>query len=105
MALSIAYAQAYPETVLGVVLRGVCLMRPSEIQWMYGGGAAALRPLAWRKFLEHLEVSERGDPVLGYYKRFLNPDAAVRQAAVSVGCLLCRNVCMLSVSFMTVICC
>lgn len=29
--------------MLGLVLRGVCLMRPQEIQWMYGGGAGACR--------------------------------------------------------------
>lgn len=84
VALSIAYAQAYPETVLGLVLRGVCLMRPSEIQWMYGGGAAALKPLAWRRFIGELKPEERGNPVLGYYKRMLSLDASVRQAAVSL---------------------
>lgn len=31
--------------VLSLVLRGVCLMRESEIDWMFGGGAAHLQPL------------------------------------------------------------
>lgn len=31
--------QAFPASVLGVILRGLCLMRPREIQWMFGGGA------------------------------------------------------------------
>lgn len=31
--------QAFPASVLGIILRGVCLMRPQEIQWMFGGGA------------------------------------------------------------------
>ena len=30
--------------VLAMVLRGVCLMRPSEISWMYRGGVAHLSP-------------------------------------------------------------
>lgn len=30
--------------VTGIILRGICLMRPSEIQWMYGGGAGNLAP-------------------------------------------------------------
>ena len=29
--------------VRGLVLRGVCLMRPEEIDWMYGGDAAAVQ--------------------------------------------------------------
>jgi hypothetical protein len=28
--------------VLGIILRGVCLMRPQEINWMFGGGAGGL---------------------------------------------------------------
>lgn len=27
-----------------MVLRGVCMMRPSEIEWMFGGGAGHLQP-------------------------------------------------------------
>jgi hypothetical protein len=33
--------QAFPLSVLGIILRGVCLMRPQEIHWMFGGGAGA----------------------------------------------------------------
>lgn len=83
VALSLAYAQAHPEKVLGLILRGVCLMRPREIEWMYGGGAAALKPLAWARFVETLPAREQGNPLLGYYKRLLSSDGGVRQAAVS----------------------
>jgi pimeloyl-ACP methyl ester carboxylesterase len=89
VALSIAYAQAHPDRVLGLILRGVCLMRPSEIQWMYGGGAAALKPLAWSRFAGTLPARERGNPLLAYYKRMLSSDAGERQAAVSGNLLLC----------------
>jgi len=34
-----------PCSVAGLILRGICLMRQQELDWMYrGGGAAALRP-------------------------------------------------------------
>jgi proline iminopeptidase len=82
VALSLAYAQAYPQHVLGLILRGVCLMRPQEIQWMYGGGAGVLKPLAYQQFLSLLEPHERANPVLGYYKRLLSKVASVREAAV-----------------------
>ena len=88
VALTLAYAQQYPANVLGVVLRGICLMRPSEIQWMYGGGAAALKPLAWQKFIGLLEPHETANPVLGYYKRLLSKEAAVRHQAVRA-CVCC----------------
>lgn len=79
--LTLAYAQAFPASVLGVILRGLCLMRPREIQWMFGGGAAALKPLGWTRFLQHLPPEERGDPLLGYYKRLLSPHANTRAEA------------------------
>lgn len=96
-----ASLQAHPSAVLGLVLRGVCLMRPREIAWMYGGGAGALKPLAWRAFVGHLEAHEAANPLLGYYRRLLSDDAAVRSAAVSgracwlrVGVCACRGRCM-----------
>lgn len=40
--LAIAAVQAFPLSVMGIILRGVCLMRPQEIHWMFGGGAGVL---------------------------------------------------------------
>jgi len=45
--------------------------------------AAALKPLGWTRFLQHLPPEERGDPLLGYYKRLLSPHANTRAEAVS----------------------
>jgi hypothetical protein len=67
---------------------------------MYGGGAAALKPLAWSRFAGQLPASERGNPLLAYYKRMLSSDAAERQAAVSgtvLVCVLCSCVASLLV--------
>lgn len=58
-------------------------MRQQEIDWLYGGGAGALQPWAWQRFFEHLDPEERQAPVLGYYRRLLSTDAAIRDAAVS----------------------
>jgi proline iminopeptidase len=86
-----------------MVLRGVCAMRPREIDWMYRGGAAMLRPSAWARFLAPVlpegapSAWEDGlmagdgsgggggafDPLLAYYERLLSIDPAVRDAAVS----------------------
>lgn len=69
-----------------MVLRGVCTMRDSEIHWMFGGGAGALKPWAWQRFLDHLgdDPADRANPLLAYYARLLSPDANVRDAAVSL---------------------
>ncbi|KAG2430021.1 hypothetical protein HYH02_013849 [Chlamydomonas schloesseri] len=83
VALSLAYALQHPDRVLAMVLRGVCTMRDSEVQWMFGGGAGALKPWAWQRFLDHLgnEPADRANPLLAYYARLLSPDANVRDAA------------------------
>jgi proline iminopeptidase len=86
-ALGLAYAQAHPEAVCALVLRGVCAISPREVAWMYaparaGGGAAALRPLQYAAFTQGLPEAERANPLLGWYRRLLSADAGVRDAAV-----------------------
>mmetsp|Transcript_10449 Transcript_10449/g.23853 ORF Transcript_10449/g.23853 Transcript_10449/m.23853 type:complete len:556 (+) Transcript_10449:1-1668(+) len=34
--LALAYAHAYPRSVRAMVLRGVCMFRPQEIDWLFG---------------------------------------------------------------------
>jgi hypothetical protein len=56
---------------------------------MYGGGAAALKPLAWSRFAGQLPARERANPLLAYYKRMLSSDAAEQQAAVGENIFVC----------------
>ncbi|EFJ45968.1 hypothetical protein VOLCADRAFT_105760 [Volvox carteri f. nagariensis] len=81
VALSLAYALTHPHRVTAMILRGVCAMRQQEIDWMYGGGAGALKPWAWQRFLDHLDPEERKFPLMGYYRRLLSKDVCVRDAA------------------------
>jgi len=84
VALSLAYARAHPDRVSGLVLRGVCLMREVEIDWMFRGGAAALFPKAWSSFVGQLDTEEeRRDPLTAYYMRLTSGDSARRRAAAS----------------------
>lgn len=52
--LAIAYAQEYPNSVRSLVLRGVCLLRTCEVDWLFSaqGGAAQLNPEGWKQFAE-----------------------------------------------------
>ena len=61
---------------------------------MYGGGAAAVQPRAWRAFVEHLAPEERGHVLESYYARLQSQDAAVRDAAVC-SCLALLPICAL----------
>lgn len=79
--LGLVYAETHPDRVLGLILRGVFLCRPADIQWFYQSGANRLFPEAWSAYEEHIPEAERGDMVAAYYRRLTDPEKAVRAAA------------------------
>ena len=80
--LGLAYAQAHPEHVLGLVLRGIFLCRPAEIRWFYEeGGASWLLPEKWARFAAAIPADERGEMMAAYWRRLTGDDEAVRLAA------------------------
>ncbi len=79
--LALAYAEEHPDRVTELVLRGIFLVRKSEIDWFYQGGCSALFPDAWEDFLQPIPEGERGDLVRAYYQRLVSPDPAVRLPA------------------------
>ena len=79
--LALAYAEAHPERVTGLVLRGIFLLRRKELLWFYQDGASWLFPDAWEHFLAPIPEVERGDLMSAYHRRLTSDDAAVRAAA------------------------
>jgi proline iminopeptidase len=79
--LALAYAQAHPERVSALVLRGIFLLRDREIRWFYQDGAGALFPEAWEEYLAPIPPEERGDMVSAYYRQLTGSDAAARRRA------------------------
>ncbi|MEH6357058.1 MAG: prolyl aminopeptidase [Marinobacter sp.] len=67
--LSLVYAQAHPQRVTGMVLRGIFLCRPEDIHWFYQNGASRVFPDYWEDYLAQIPENERGDMVPAYYKR------------------------------------
>ncbi len=72
--LSLAYAQAYPDAVSELVLRGIFLLRRKELVWFYQHGASVLFPDQWERFLEPIPVDERGDLLVAYHRRLVGDD-------------------------------
>ncbi|PHS27799.1 MAG: prolyl aminopeptidase [Robiginitomaculum sp.] len=79
--LALAYAEAYPKRVSGLILRGIFLCRKSDIDWLYQDGASALFPDAWEGFLAPIPVAERDDMVAAYHKRLFGDDEKARLIA------------------------
>jgi proline iminopeptidase len=48
--LALAYAEAHPERVLGMILRGVFLCRREDLLWFYQEGASRIFPDAWEDY-------------------------------------------------------
>jgi proline iminopeptidase len=78
--LALAYAEAHPDHVRGLVLRGVFLASRPEIDW-FMLGMRHVFPEAWRAFAEFLPPSERGSLLQSYYRRLTDPDSAVHLSA------------------------
>nr|WP_053777521.1 prolyl aminopeptidase [Gordonia sp. NB41Y]KOY49449.1 proline iminopeptidase [Gordonia sp. NB41Y] len=80
--LGLAYAQAHPDRVTELVLRGIFLLRRSEIDWYYNGGASHIYPDVWESYLDPIPEAERdGDLVAAYHRLLTSDDPAVAQAA------------------------
>jgi proline iminopeptidase len=81
--LALTYAETHPDKVLGLIVRGIFLVRKKEIDWFYQAGAHRIFTDEWEKYLDPIPEEERGDLVAAYYKRLTSPDAAVRKQAAS----------------------
>jgi proline iminopeptidase len=79
--LALAYAQTHPDRCLGLILRGIFLLRRQEIRWFYQEGASYIFPDAWEAYLELIPVEERHDLVRAYYQRLTSDDPQVRATA------------------------
>lgn len=76
-ALALAYAQTHTERVTELILRGIFTLRPTELDWFYEGGAAALFPDLWEGFVEPVPVADRGRLIRAYSRLLNDPDPAV----------------------------
>ncbi len=80
--LALAYAEAHPQRVAGLVLRGIFLGRPEEIDWLFeAGGASRIFPDKWQHFVAPVPPAARGRLLDAYWQRLTSDDPAVRRAA------------------------
>lgn len=80
-ALALAYAQAHPQAVSELVLRGIFTLRRHELEWFYEGGASAIFPDLWEEFIAPIPVLERSRMIEAYHRRLSDPDPAVHVPA------------------------
>jgi proline iminopeptidase len=78
--LALAYAMHHPERVTGLVLRGIFLGRPQELEWFLYG-IRNFYPDVWSAFTEQFSTSERKNLLQSYYARLTSPDETIRLPA------------------------
>ena len=79
--LALVYAETYPEKVTGLILRGIFLCRPRDIQLFYQDGASSIYPDLWQDYIKVINPSERENLVGAFYKRLTSEDKQTRLQA------------------------
>ena len=88
--LALAYAQEYPELVDSLLLRGVFLFGPDEVDYLFGnGGTYGQNPQAWEDYCRYIEDTsgdwdrEQKNLLGAYWERLTSSDKATREAAAA----------------------
>jgi proline iminopeptidase len=85
--LSLAYAEAHPDRVTELVLRGIWLFQQYEVDWMYAhGGASQLFPDKWEDYAAPIPQAERGDMIEAYRRRLTGDDQQEQLVAAQAWC-------------------
>ena len=71
--LALVYAIQHPTKVTGLILRGIFLSRPSELDWFLGQ-VKSFFPEPWNKLCDYLPTSVRDNPLMAYEKLIFSDD-------------------------------
>lgn len=80
--LALAYAITHTERVKGLILRGIFLSRPQELQWFLHD-VKNFFPEVWTKLVTYLPPEERADLLGAYHRRIFSDD---RNVSLSAAC-------------------
>lgn len=84
--LGLAYAEAHPKQVLGLILRGIFLGRQQDIDWFYEEGASRFFPDHWEDFMAPINTMRRGEEDLGCcdaYNQLMQQDNELARMAAA----------------------
>lgn len=80
--LALVYAQTHPERVRGLIVRGIFLCRPQDLDWFYkAGGASRIFPDHWLELVKPVRENMRHDLIAAYEKLLHSPNELQRVAA------------------------
>jgi proline iminopeptidase len=79
--LALLYAEAYPERVISLTLRGIFLCRKDDIKWFYQNGASEIYPQFWQKYISIVDKSKRKDILSAYHEMIFSSDIEISNRA------------------------
>ncbi|WP_339678159.1 prolyl aminopeptidase [uncultured Zhongshania sp.] len=80
--LSLAYAQAQPARVKALILRGIFLCRPQELEWFYSeGGASKIFPDYWKDFADCVLPRDKENRIQAYHRVLHGQNEVARMSA------------------------
>jgi proline iminopeptidase len=77
--LALAYAEAYPQNVSELVVRGIYTLTRAELDWYYQFGVSEMFPDKWEQFVAPIPTHERHEMMAAYRRRLTGDD---RQAQI-----------------------
>ena len=78
--LALAYAVAHTKQVISLILRGIFLSRPSELNWFLGD-VQHFYPEVWYNLISYLPKSEQNNVLNAYAKLIFDEDISISGAA------------------------
>ena len=88
--LALAYAQAHPDKCEALLLRGVFLFGPDEVEYLFcSGGTFGQNPEAWGNYKRYIQETsedwprEQGNLLGAYWARLTSDDVKVREEAAA----------------------
>lgn len=81
-ALALLYAQAFPDQVSGMIVRGVFLARDQDLDWFVKDGANRVYPEQWHRLIGCIPENERLD-LIGAIQRRLHGTDELAQRRVA----------------------
>lgn len=79
--LALAYAEAHPKQILGMILRGTFLGRKQDVDWLYKDGTRRIFPDYWKQFTQPIPENEQDDIVSAFHKRLTGQNELAKMAA------------------------
>ncbi len=79
--LSLVYAQAHVNRVLGLILRGVFFAQSDENHWLWQEGLSQFYPEAYRRYKGFIAEEKQHDLISAYYELMKADDEITKNAA------------------------